>query len=163
LTRALGAAVAAVALMSVAACGSSSQAATVSQSQSASASSPGASPSPSGGPPQVFAIKDVTGGKATGNILVTKGSGTFTVELQLTGLAPGSSHVSHIHVGTCQHPGGIRFALNQVIADGTGAADTRTQVPGTFPPTGSKWYVVVHIGPDMQGSNASYLLCGNLS
>ena len=107
-------------------------------------------------------MKDVTGGNATGKILLTKGSGTFTVELQITGLETRSSHVSHVHVGSCQHPGGIRFALNQVIADGTGAADTRTQVPADFPPPTIHWYVVVHAGPDMQGSNAQYLLCGNL-
>jgi hypothetical protein len=162
LSRALSGIVAVAALLS-AACGSSPAAATQSPSSSPSAqASAAASPSPSGAPPQVFAIKDVTGGKATGKILVTKGSGVFTVELQITGLQAGSSHVSHIHTGSCQNPGGIRFALNQVIADGTGAADTRTQVPGTFPPMGNRWYVVVHIGPDMQGTNASYLLCGNL-
>ena len=82
--------------------------------------------------------------------------------LLITGLQGGTSHVSHIHIGSCQKPGGIKFALNQVIADSTGVADAKTQVPGTFPPTGSKWYVVVHQGADMQGSNATYLMCGNL-
>jgi hypothetical protein len=24
------------------------------------------------------------------------------------------------------------------------------------------WYVVVHVGPDMTGTNSKYLLCGNL-
>jgi hypothetical protein len=32
----------------------------------------------------------------------------------------------------------------------------------TYPPTSGTWYAVVHAGPDMQGSNATYLLCGNL-
>ncbi len=158
--RALGAALALGALLA-AACGSTSSAAVSSPSPSASASTQ-ASPSASSAPPLIFQLKDVTGGKATGKILLTTGSGMFTVELQISGLEGGSSHVSHIHIGSCQSPGGIKFALNQVLADGTGAADTRTQVPGTFPPTANKWYVVVHVGPDMQGTNAKYLLCGNL-
>ncbi len=32
----------------------------------------------------------------------------------------------------------------------------------TYPPASGTWYVVVHAGPDMQGTNATYLLCGNL-
>jgi hypothetical protein len=52
--------------------------------------------------------------------------------------------------------------LNQVIADANGAADTRTQVPAVYPPASGHYYVVVHAGPDMQGSNAQYMLCGNL-
>ena len=159
--RALTALLAVVAVTVAAGCGSSPQAATSSPSPSPSTAA-SASPSAAATPFKTFTINDVTGGKATGKILVTKGNGTFTIELQVTGLQGGSSHVSHIHVGSCKQPGGIKFALNQVIADGTGAADARTQVPGTFPPTGSTWFVVVHVGPDMQGSNASYLMCGNL-
>ncbi len=87
---------------------------------------------------------------------------TVTVELKITGLQANSSHVSHIHNGTCQSRGGIAFALNQVVADGQGDADIRSTLPLTYPPANSTWYVVVHAGPDMQGSNATYLLCGNL-
>ena len=42
-------------------------------------------------------------------------------------------------------------------------ADTRTTLNITYPPTGGKWYAVVHSGPDMQGTNSKYRLCGNLS
>jgi len=145
----------------LAACGSSEQppAASPSPSLSAPASASASAPAT---PPLTFSMKDVTGGKATGKILLTKGTGFFVVELQITGLETSSSHVSHIHVGSCQNPGGIKFALSQVIADGTGAADTRTQIPTSFPPAGTRWYVVVHAGGTMQGSSASYLLCGNL-
>jgi len=49
-----------------------------------------------------------------------------------------------------------------VVADGQGMADVRSRLDLTYPPSGTTWYVVVHAGPDMQGTNASYLLCGNL-
>jgi hypothetical protein len=84
------------------------------------------------------------------------------IELIVTGLGSDTSHVSHVHSGSCQQPGGILYALNQVVADGTGAADTRTTIQAKYPPASGHWYVVVHAGPDMQGANATYLMCGNL-
>jgi hypothetical protein len=87
---------------------------------------------------------------------------SVSIELKITGLQPNSSHVSHIHIGSCQQVGNISLALNQVVADGNGEADTRSTLTATYPPASGTWYVVVHAGPDMQGTNASYLLCGNL-
>jgi len=88
---------------------------------------------------------------------------TTAIELKVSGLQANSSHVSHIHLGTCQSRGGIAFALNQVVADGQGDSDVRTTLMNLrYPPASGTWYVVVHAGPDMQGSNSSYLLCGNL-
>jgi hypothetical protein len=73
-----------------------------------------------------------------------------------------SSHVNHVHIGTCTARGGIKFALNPVVADGQGDVDIKTTVKATYPPTSGRWYVVVHAGPDMNGTNSRYLLCGNL-
>jgi hypothetical protein len=84
------------------------------------------------------------------------------LELKITGLQPASSHVSHIHVGSCQQRGSIALALNTVVADQSGNADIQSTVSAPYPPASATWYVVVHAGPDMQGSNANYLLCGNL-
>ena len=102
------------------------------------------------------------GTTAKGSITVTAGADTLTVELKIAGLLPKSSHINHIHIGSCTARGGIKFALNQVIADGQGDADIKTTVKAVYPPTTGKWYVVVHAGPDMNGTNAKYLLCGNL-
>jgi hypothetical protein len=99
---------------------------------------------------------------ASGKILVTTTPTSTTIELIVTGLGSDTSHVSHVHSGSCQQPGGILYALNQVVADGTGAADTRTTIQAKYPPASGHWYVVVHAGPDMQGANATYLMCGNL-
>jgi hypothetical protein len=109
-----------------------------------------------------FRLVPEPGVTATGTISVTAGSNTTTIELKIQGLQANSSHVSHIHLGSCQSRGGIAFALNQVVADGQGMADARSRLDLNYPPTGTTWYVVVHAGPDMVGSNASYLLCGNL-
>jgi len=102
------------------------------------------------------------GATASGTMTVTTGAGTVTVEVKITGLQPMSRHVSHIHIGSCASRGGIKFALNQVVANGDGTSDTKTTLKAAYPPSTGTWYVVVHAGPDMQGTNSTYLLCGNI-
>jgi Cu/Zn superoxide dismutase len=103
------------------------------------------------------------GTKAAGTISVTTQSGSMTIELKITGLQANSSHISHIHVGKCSARGAIKFALNQVVADGQGDADAKTALNNVaYPPATGSWYVVVHAGPDMAGTNSQYLLCGNI-
>jgi Cu/Zn superoxide dismutase len=137
-------------------------------SGTSSAPSPSPSPSPSSShaaspSPQGFTFRlNGIGTSATGTITVTAKPNQVSVRLQMTGLQANSSHISHIHSGSCQQRGNIAFALNQVVADAQGNVDVKTTVPATYPPANGTWYVVVHSGPDMQGSSASYLLCGNL-
>lgn len=148
---------AAIVLCAVA-CGSS-PAAAPSSTPSPTQASPSPSPSPT---PMSFRLVAEPGVTATGTISLTAAPKTTTIEVMIQGLQANSSHVSHIHLGSCQSRGGIAFALNQVVADGQGTADIRSRLDLTYPPSGTTWYVVVHAGPDMVGSNASYLLCGNL-
>lgn len=142
-----------------AACGGGSAAAPSPSPTPTVQASPSPSPSPSG---VLFKLNPEPGVTATGTITVVAAPGTTTIELKITGLPADSSHISHIHLGSCQSRGGIAFALNQVIADGQGMADVRSRLDLSYPPSGTTWYVVVHAGPDMQGTNARYLLCGNL-
>jgi len=141
-------------VLAAAACGEDTAA------TSSPASSPAKSPSPPAG--ISFNLNPEPGVTATGTILVTAGATSTTIEVKITGLQATSRHVSHIHIGGCQERGGIAFALTPVLADGQGTADTTTTLNQKFPPQSGHWYVVVHAGPDMQGSNANYLLCGNL-
>jgi len=122
-------------------------------------STPSVSPGPGG---LIFKLTPEPGVTATGTITVTTAPGSATVEVKVAGLQANSAHVSHIHLGSCQQRGAIARALNPVVANGQGDADAKSTLNLTYPPAGGTWYVVVHAGPDMQGSNASYLLCGNL-
>jgi len=117
------------------------------------------SPSPRG---LTFRLNPEPTVTAIGTVTVVPGQGSTSIEVKVTGLQPNSSHVSHVHAGSCQSRGGIARALMLVVANGQGEADAKSTLNDTFPPTGGTWYVVVHSGPDMQGSNALYLLCGNL-
>ena len=145
--------------MLVVACGDAGTGSTPSPSPSPVASpTPATTPSPAA---LTFKLNGI-GTSASGTITVTTGSGTVTIELKIKGLQAMSKHVSHIHIGSCSARGAIKYALNYVVADGQGEADTKSTVNAKYPPTSGKWYVVVHAGPDMQGTNSKYLLCGNL-
>ena len=114
-------------------------------------------------PPVDFTMLAQNGSAVVGTGSVVKGAGLFTVTIKLTGLAPSSSHVSHLHAGGCSTPGGIAFALNQVIADSSGAATIATTVPSGYLVPVSGWYVNVHHGPDFSApANAPSDSCGDL-
>lgn len=102
---------------------------------------------------------------AAGTVAVTTTATppSVTVEVVVHGLQALSPHISHIHIGSCLQRGSIALGLKTVTADAQGNADVTTTIQNAvYPPAQGTWYVVVHAGPDMQGSNASYLLCGNL-
>jgi hypothetical protein len=147
--------------VSAAACGSTDTSSTPSPSPSPSAvvTTPATTPSP---PALVFKLNGVAPATASGTITMTTTPTSLTIELKISGLQASSVHVSHIHIGSCAARGGIVYALNRVIADSQGGADTKTTVKASYPPKTGHWYVVVHVGPDMAGTNSRYLLCGNL-
>jgi len=148
-------------VMTVACGGETASTPTPSASQAVSAGAV-ESPTPSPAGPTFKLAAAGAGVTASGTILVSPSASQVTVELRITGLQARSSHVSHIHIGSCEQRGGIAFALNQVVADGQGDADATTTLNEHYPPATGHWYVVVHAGPDMQGTNSNYLLCGNL-
>src|SRR5712691_8917899 len=96
------------ALMLLAACGESEGTATASPSLTPSAAR---SPSASAAPSLKFTLNAaLTGATASGAITVIARPETVTVQLDIKGLGANSSHVSHIHLGSCAERGGIMFA-----------------------------------------------------
>ncbi len=122
-------------------------------------------PAPSATPtPIAFTMNAVANSGVSGSGTITKSAGSFTVVVKLTGLAPNSSHISHIHKGSCGSPDGIALALSQVVADGSGAATATTSFQQDYSiPTGG-WYVNVHAGPDLSSpANGQSISCGDLT
>jgi CHRD domain len=146
-------------VMTAAACGSADTGSTPSPSPSPVVTTPATTPSPAA---LVFKLNGVPPATASGTITVITTATSLTVDLQVTGLQAASIHVSHIHIGSCTARGGILRALNPVIADSQGGANTKSTVNLKYPPASGHLYVVVHVGPDMVGTNSKYLLCGNL-
>ena len=118
-----------------------------------------ASPAPNA----TFTMGAMNASGVTGVGQVYKASGSFKVSIQLHGLVPNSSHVSHVHVGTCAKPGNIAYALLQVVADAAGNATATSTVTEYYSMPSTGWYVNVHKGEDT--TEAEYLpsiSCGDL-
>jgi len=99
----------------------------------------------------------------TGTGEVVKSAASFTLTLKLTGMPPGSIHVSHVHAGQCLAQGGIVYALQAVIADSSGTATTVSTIPAAYAIPASGWYVNVHHGPDFtEPGYAPSDSCGDL-
>jgi hypothetical protein len=108
-----------------------------------------------------MAAQNASGVSGTGTVV--KGAGSFTVTIKLTGMAAGSSHISHVHTGACAKPGGVAYALQQVIADSSGAATITSVVPAEYAVPAGGWYVNVHHGPDFSApANGPSISCGDL-
>jgi len=110
-----------------------------------------------------FSMTAQNGSGVAGTGQVVKGTGSFTVTIKLTGLAPNSSHISHVHKGSCATMGGIAYALQQVIADSSGVATATSTVPVDYSVPAGGWYVNVHHGPDFSADpNKPSDTCGDL-
>jgi hypothetical protein len=120
-----------------------------------------ASPSPTPSIKFTMIAQNNSGVAGTGEVV--KASGSFTVTIKLTGMPANSSHISHVHTGSCAKPGGIAYALSQVIADSSGAATVTSMVPVEFLIPAGGWYVNVHHGPDFTApANGPSISCGDL-
>jgi hypothetical protein len=125
----------------------------------ASGAAVASSPTPS----STFTMGSMNASGVTGTGQVYKGVGSFVVSIQLNGMKAKSSHVSHVHIGSCAKPGAVAYALLQVIADSSGNATATTTVPEYFSMPATGWYVNVHEGEDL--TEAEYLpsiSCGDL-
>jgi len=119
-----------------------------------------ASPTPSIG----FTMVAQNGSGVAGTGQIVKGTGSFTVTIKLTGMAPNSSHISHVHTGACAKPGGIAYALQQVVADSSGAATVTSTVSVDYAIPAGGGHVNVHHGPDFTApANGPSISCGDLS
>ena len=112
-----------------------------------------------------FAMKAVNNSGVTGDGAITKMSGKFIVTVKLMGLVAKSSHMSHIHLGSCANGSSdIAITLENVIADSDGVGKATTTISHPYSVASAGWYVNVHVGPDF--TKAEYvegIACGDLT
>ena len=95
---------------------------------------------------------------------------TLTVSATASGLVAGSDHAVHIHLGSCDSQGAVKYPLNDLVASPTGAAETTTVIQSVDQaPPASGWYINVHLGSSSQieqnGQPTVYfqpIICGNI-
>jgi len=95
---------------------------------------------------------------------------TLSVDVTASGLVAGSDHAEHIHLGSCDSQGAVKYPLNDLVASPTGTAETTTVVQNVDQaPPASGWYLNVHLGSSSQieenGQPTLYfqpIICGNI-
>lgn len=95
---------------------------------------------------------------------------TLSVDATATGLAAGSAHAVHIHLGSCDSQGAVKYPLSDLVASPTGSAETTAVIQNVDPaPPASGWYINVHLGSSSQieqnGQPTLYfqpIICGNV-
>jgi hypothetical protein len=96
---------------------------------------------------------------------------TLTVTVSASGLNPGP-HAAHVHLGSCQSQGGVKYMLADFVANRFGQIINQTRVVTgvTSVPGPGNWYLNLHQGGMSQilanGMPTLYfrpLLCANLS
>lgn len=73
------------------------------------------------------------------------------VVVKITGLQPGTTHIGHIHGGSCVRltPGTIFHNLEPVVADQNGVGISRTEIPeGIQSLADCEWWVAFHEGAE---------------
>jgi CHRD domain-containing protein len=72
---------------------------------------------------------------------------TLSVTVTASGLPPGA-HAAHLHLGTCQDQGAVKYMLADYVANASGdiAGQTRTVSRVTAAPPSSGWYLNLHLG-----------------
>lgn len=96
---------------------------------------------------------------------------TLTITVTAAGLTPGP-HAAHIHLGSCQDQGNVKYMLADFIADAHGLIlhQTRVVTGVTSVPGPGSWYLNLHMGGMSQilanGSPTAYfrpMLCTNIT
>jgi Cu/Zn superoxide dismutase len=95
---------------------------------------------------------------------------TLSVTATASGLPPGTAHAIHIHLGTCDSQGAVKYPLNDLVASPAGTADSTTVIQNVDQaPPKSGWYINVHLGSSSQieqnGQPTLYfqpIICGNV-
>ncbi len=103
---------------------------------------------------------------ASGTAQLSIANGKLTVKLTLSGLVPNSTHIAHIHKGSCQAQGAVLYPLNPVVADANGKGTSTTVVSNISSLPTSGWYVNVHQAATKNDLSTQTgfdpIACGNL-
>ena len=95
---------------------------------------------------------------------------TLGVDVTASGLVAGSEHAEHIHVGSCDSQGAVKYPLNDLVASPAGTAEATTVIQNVDQaPPASGWYINVHLGSSSQieqnGQPTLYfqpIICGSI-
>jgi hypothetical protein len=106
------------------------------------------------------ALSPTGGTRVSGASTLTAQGGQTVVVVRITGAPANSTHVNHIHTGSCEAEGGIVYPLTDLRTNAQGDAMAVTQVGAPLATIlAGRHYVNVHAGPALPSPGVS---CGNI-
>ncbi|HEY0756520.1 MAG TPA: CHRD domain-containing protein [Ktedonobacteraceae bacterium] len=109
------------------------------------------------------APKNAANQDASGQAHLSLSNHTLTVQLEVSGLAPKSEHMVHIHEGTCASQGAVVYPLTTLTADASGKAVSTTTIQNVLNIPSTGWYVNVHMSNDLSNQTGfDPVACGNV-
>ncbi|HEY4036023.1 MAG TPA: CHRD domain-containing protein [Ktedonobacteraceae bacterium] len=104
---------------------------------------------------------------ASGTAQLSITGSKLTVKLTLSGLAPNSTHIAHIHKGSCEAQGAVLYPLTSVVVDASGNGTSTTVISKVSSIPASGWYVNVHQAATMSDLSTQTgfdpIACGNIT
>ncbi|GAC1365647.1 MAG: hypothetical protein NVS2B12_42200 [Ktedonobacteraceae bacterium] len=105
---------------------------------------------------------------ASGLAELTVNGNRLAVTLTMKGMAPGSKHAAHIHLGSCVSQGKIIYPLNAVTVNAAGDGISNTTIDNVTAIPRAGWYVNIHLGSHVVESTTSQtdldpVACGDLT
>lgn len=80
-----------------------------------------------------------------GQVVITPGSGSYQLSVNVSGLPPGTVHSVHLHFGSCPSTGVHLAVLGSLVADAGGVGSMTVTIARPY--SGSGRFVIVYAGP----------------
>jgi hypothetical protein len=102
---------------------------------------------------------------ASGKAQLNVNNDKLTVLVTLRGLEPNSTHMAHLHAGSCASQGPIKYDLKPIVANAAGEANSTTVISNIKAVPRNGWYLNVHRGSTDLKSQASNdpFACGDIT
>lgn len=99
----------------------------------------------------------------SGVAYLTLSGHTLKVELNLSGMAPKSEHMVHLHAGTCVNQGSVVYPLTPIKADAAGKATITTTIQSVMTIPALGWYINLHNSTDLSTQTGfDPIACGDV-
>lgn len=118
---------------------------------------------PNSGSVTLGPVPGVANGAVSGSATATLANGALTITVIASGLLPGSTHASALHLGSCQWLDVVLYDLPKLTADGSGNASATITInhAQAISPT-NNWYIAIDYNSTLNRAYFMPVSCGNV-
>jgi hypothetical protein len=108
-------------------------------------------------------VTSAANGAVSGSARLTESNGSLTIAVNASGLAPGSTHASALHLGSCQWQDYVLYDLPALTADSSGNATASIMINSAQPlSSANNWYVAIDYNSTLNRNYFMPVSCGNV-